>query len=263
MYIIKIGGGDTINLEAIAADLGGLEQPVVVVLGANAVRDELAERLGSPKQVVTSVSGYASVLSDATAIDIIMMSYAGLRLRRFVELCQRHGVNAVGLSGVDGLAVQGKRNKGIRVRENGKTLIKRDFSGKPESVNDTLLRLLLDNGFVPVLTIPIADENRYAVNSENDDIVNVLQRALSAKSIVQLIEAPGFLEDTEDADSVLARMTPEELTAREQQVSGRMKRKILALKKLFEHGAARVIIADGRCEQPVTRALAGQGTVIQ
>lgn len=263
MYIIKIGGGDSINLESIAADLDGLERPVVVVLGANAVRDQLAERLGSPKQVLTSVSGYSSVLSDRNAIDIIMMSYAGLRLRRFVELCQRQGVNAIGLSGLDGLAIEGKRNKGIRVRENGKTLIKRDFSGKPCAANDFLLRLLTDHGYVPVLTIPIADESRHAINSENDDIVNVLQRSLEAQTIVQLIEAPGFLEDVDDTSSVVARMTPQELAAREQQVSGRMKRKMLALRQLFEHGAVRVIIADGRCAEPIARALAGQGTVIQ
>jgi acetylglutamate/LysW-gamma-L-alpha-aminoadipate kinase len=263
MYIIKIGGGDSIDLESIAADLAGLDQPVVVVLGANAARDRLAERLESPKQVLTSVSGYSSVLSDQTAIDIIMMSYAGLRLRRFVELCQRHGVNAVGLSGLDGLVIEGRRNKGIRVRENGKTLIKRDFSGKPCAANDVLLRLLTDHGYVPVLTIPIADEGRHAINSENDDIVNVLQRCLEAQTIVQLIEAPGFLDKVDDADSVVARMTPEELAAREQQVSGRMKRKMLALRQLFQHGAARVIIGDGRCSEPITRALAGRGTVIR
>ena len=102
MIIVKIGGGENINLEGVVADLAGLDSPVLIVLGGNALRDELAERLGSPKQVLTSMSGYASVLSDETAIDVIMMSYAGLRCKRVVELCQRFGINAVGLSGIDG-----------------------------------------------------------------------------------------------------------------------------------------------------------------
>ena len=58
----------------------------------------------------------------------------------------------------------------------------------------------MDNGYVPVLTIPIIDENGHAINSENDDIVNVLQQALAAERIVQLIEAPGFLDDKDDPD---------------------------------------------------------------
>ena len=186
-----------------------------------------------------------------------------MRSSRFVELCQQSGVNAVGLSGIDGRAVQGQRNRGIRVREGSKTILKRDFSGKPKSVNAPLFRLLMDNGYVPVLTIPILDENGYAINSENDDIVNVLQQALAADHIVQLIEAPGFLDDKDDPTSLVPELSRSEIERREQQVEGRMKRKMLALRRLFESGATRVIIGDGRTERPVSDALAGKGTIIQ
>ena len=263
MYIIKVGGGAAINLEGIVRDLATIDGPAMVVLGANAVRDQLAERLGTPKQTLTSVSGYASVFSDEQAIDAIMMAYAGLRCSRFVELCQRNGVNALGLSGIDGRAIQGQRNRGIRVREGGKTLIKRDLSGKPESVNAALFHLLMDNGYVPVLTIPIIDEDGYAINSENDDIVNVLQQAIRADHIVQLIEAPGFLDDREDPATLVPTLTQSELERREQQVEGRMKRKMLALRRLLETGASRVTIGDGRGHSPISDALAGKGTVIQ
>ena len=232
------------------------------MLGANAARDDLAARLGSSTRTLTSVSGYTSVLSDETTLDVIMMAYSGLRSKRFVELCQRRGVDAIGLSGIDGRVVQGERNRGIRVREGGKTLIRRDYSGKPRSVNAGLLRTLLDGGYTPVLTIPIADEKGFAINSENDDIVNVLQGALGAERIVQLIEAPGFLDDPADPESVVAIMSRTELERREGQVEGRMKRKMLALRRLFEAGAAEVIIGDGRVEHPVRAALDGAGTVI-
>lgn len=261
--IVKVGGGAGLNVDGVVRDLAALEAPAVVVLGANAVRDELAERLGTPRQTVTSVSGYSSVLSDADAIDAILMAYAGLRAKRFVEACQQAGVNAVSLAGIDGRLVQGQRNRGIRVREGGKTLIRRDFSGKPKAVNDGLLHLLLDNGYTPVITIPIADEKGVAINSENDDIVTALAAALAPERIVQLIEAPGFLDDANDESSVVARMGKAELVAREAQVEGRMKRKMLALRNLFEAGAATVIIADGRTEHPLRDALDGNGTVIE
>ncbi len=263
MILVKIGGGNDINLPGIAEDLAALSDPFIVVHGANAVRDAIAAKLGAPTQVVTSVSGYTSVLSDKAALDAILMGYAGLRNKRIVELLQQNGVNAVGLSGIDGRAIQGRRNKGIRVRKNGKTLIVRDFSGKPGKANKELFQLLLDGGYAPVLSIPIIDERNTAINSENDDIINVLQAAFHAEAVLQLIEAPGFLADKDDESTVVPRIRAAELEQRESQVEGRMKRKMLALRRLFEEGAEKVIMSDGRVEHPVRDALAGKGTVIQ
>ncbi|CAB1078859.1 acetylglutamate kinase [Alkalispirochaeta odontotermitis] len=263
MIIVKIGGGAAINIPGIIEDLAGLDEPYVIVHGANALRDKLAEDLGQPKQVLTSVKGYTSVYSDENLLDVMMMAYAGLRNKRIVELCQQHGINAVGLSGLDGKIVQGKRNKGIRVYQGKKLKIVRDFSGKPRTVNARLLRLLLDNGYVPVLTVPIIDEVNAAINTENDDVVRVLQQALAADTVINLIEAAGFLENQDDPASLIERIPSAQLEAREQQVEGRMKRKMLAFRKLFEHGASKVIISDGRSDHPVADALAGKGTVIE
>ncbi|HSB05866.1 MAG TPA: [LysW]-aminoadipate kinase [Thermodesulfobacteriota bacterium] len=263
MIIIKIGGGAGINLHGIIQDIAKLREKFIIVHGANALRDKLAEDLGQPKQVVTSVSGYSSVYSDENLIDQMMMAYAGARNKRIVELCHQLGVNAIGLSGLDGKVIQGIRNKGIRVYQDGKLKILRDYSGKPEAVNRALLYLLLDHGYVPVLTVPIIDEQNNAINTENDDVVRVLQSAMSADTVINLIEAPGFLENKDDEGSLIKRIPVAELEAREQQSEGRMKRKILAVRKLFEHGASRVVIADGRGEHPVADALSGKGTVIE
>jgi len=263
MIIIKIGGGKEINLRAIINDLKSLDDKFIIVHGANALRDEIAEKLGKPKKTVTSASGYSSVFTDSESLDIMMMAYSGLKNKRIVEMCQQAGINAVGLTGIDGSVVKGARNKGIRVRENGKLRIIRDFSGKPKEINTKLLYLLLENGFVPVLTVPIIDENNYAVNSENDDIVAVLKEALDAEKVVQLIEAPGFMEDPHDSNSLINFISKDELENRESQVEGRMKRKILALRKLFNNGKGIVYIGDGRKENPLIDALNGKGTIIK
>ena len=262
MLVVKIGGGEAINLDGIARDLSTVEGPKVIVHGANALRDRLAARLGVEKRILTSVSGYASVYSDQELIDVMLMTYAGLRNKRIVESFQAHGVNAVGLTGLDGALVRGMRNRGIRVREGGKTLIKRDFSGKPVAVNRKLLGLLLDNEFVPVVTVPIIDERNTAINSENDDIVALLSAALEPDLVVQLIEAPGFLEDEDDPHSVVSEIPRGELARREKGAAGRMKRKLLAILRLVESGSTKVVIADGRSEHPVADVLAGKGTVI-
>lgn len=263
MLIVKAGGGSAINLAGVVKDLSEIGQPAIIVHGANALRDELAAKLKIPRETITSASGYTSVLSDNNTIDLQMMAYAGLRNKRLVEMCQQHGINAVGLSGLDGRVIQGRRNKGIRAKEGDKVRIVRDFSGKPKAINTELLRLLIENGYTPVLCVPIIDENGFAINSENDDIVALLQRELRAESIVQLIEAPGFLDDPQDPASLVSKITRDELEKREAQVEGRMKRKMLALRKLFEAGPTRVYISDGRVEHPLRDALDGKGTYIE
>lgn len=263
MIIVKIGGGKSINIDGIVQGLAKLDEKIIIVHGANAYRDELANNLNTPKKVIESVSGYSSVFSDEKAIDILIMAYAGLRNKRIVECCQKNGINAIGLSGIDGRIVQGARNRGIRVKEGTKLKIIRDFSGKPKSINRELLDLLMDKGYVPVLTVPIVDEEGFAINSENDDIVGLLQKEFSASRIIQLIEEKGFLDDKNDPDSVVKIISVSELEQRESQVQGRMKRKIHSLINLFNSAETQVIISDGRIENPIEYALNGGGTLIK
>ncbi len=263
MNIIKIGGGKRINVEGIISDLASFDEKFIIVHGANAYRDELAEELKAEKKVITSVKGYSSVFTDEKALDVLIMAYAGLRNKRIVEMCQQKGVNAIGLSGLDGRIVQGNRNKGIRVREEGKLKIVRDFSGKPASINTELLDLLTANGYVPVLTVPIIDEDGFAINSENDDIIAVLNQSVQADRIFQFIEAPGFLDDPTDESSLIPEINSAELHQKEAAVEGRMKRKLHALNKLLNGSKTKIVIADGRTEHPFNDALNHKGTLIQ
>ena len=111
--------------------------------------------------------------------------------------------------------------------------------------------------------MPIVDEEGRAINSENDDILAVFQRALKADKIIQFIEAPGFLENKDDESTLIANMTKGELQLKEDQVEGRIKRKLHALNKLFEESETTVIIADGRIDSPLKNALNAKGTVIK
>lgn len=259
--IVKVGGGRYINIDGIVRGIASLTESVIVVLGANHVRDRVAQSIGKPPQVMRSVSGYDSVYSDSEAIDVIMMSYAGVARNRFVERCQQMGVNAIGLSGIDGKLIEGCRNRGIKVRENGKILIKRDYSGKPYKVNSKLISQLSNDGYTPVISIPILDAEGCALNADNDNIVSQLHHALKSSRIYQFIEAPGLLIDPEDPSSLVKHLKSSEIAAHEARANGRMKRKLLALKKLLEAGGpTEIFIADGRTDAPIDDA--SEGTII-
>lgn len=267
MILVKIGGGASLNIDYIISDLARYLQSTgescIIVHGANAFRDDLAKKLQYEKMTLTSVSGYSSVYSDEEAINIQMMAYAGYKNKRIIETCQKNGINAIGLSGLDGKVIQGKRNQGIRVKEGEKIKIKRDFSGKPQSVNKDLLELLTGHGYTPVLTVPIIDENNFAINSENDDIIAMLHKEIQAKIIFQLIEEPGLLRDFKDKESVIKKLSKLELDSMEEKAEGRIKRKLLALKKLLDYGPTKIIVCDGRIEKPINSANNGAGTIIE
>jgi len=163
---------------------------------------------------------------------------------------------------MDGRAVTGTRNKGIRVFENKKKMVLRDFSGKPKAINSDLLLMLLEHSYVPVLTPPIMDENGFAINTENDDVVRKLAEAFAPQKIIQLIEAPGLLKDPEDPESVIPNLTFSQCEIWESRAEGRMKRKLLAIKKLGRIPDLMVHISDGRTASPLKDALDGNGTII-
>ena len=264
MIIIKIGGGSRINLEGVIKDLASIKEKCLIIHGANSLRNSIGEKLGIKRQEITSLSGYTSILSDSETIDLQMMVYAGLRNKRIVELCQQNGINAIGLSGLDGRLIQGKRNSGIKVVKDGKKKIIRDLSGKPKNVNFQLLDLLLERGYMPVISVPIIDENGYAVNSENDDIVTVFQKHYRAERVIHLIEEKGFLRDKDNHQSLIKYMSLLNVEFWMGKVEGRIKRKLFALSKLIKSSPdSRVFISDGRVLNPVRDALAGRGTAIK
>jgi [amino group carrier protein]-L-2-aminoadipate 6-kinase len=262
VLILKIGGGAGINIEGIADDLAGRTEPTVIVHGANAWRDDLADKLGVAREVVTSVRGYDSVLATEATMDVMLMAYAGLRNKRIVEALQRRNVAAIGLTGLDARIIQGKRNPGIQVRHGEKVLLRRDLSGKPQGINTALLQLLIVNGYTPVLTVPICDEQGFAISADNDDITAALHRDLRATTVVSLFEAPGFLSDPADAGSVIASMSRADVKQWEERSTGRIKRKLHAISRIMEEYPARVILADGRTAHPLADALEGKGTTI-
>jgi [amino group carrier protein]-L-2-aminoadipate 6-kinase len=267
MIVIKIGGSEGIDLDAVCADaaqLAATGQQFVLVHGGSHRTNEVAEALGHPPQFVTSPSGYTSRLTDRATLEIFEMVYCGQVNKGIVERLQQHGVNAIGLSGIDGRLWQGPRKQAIRAMENGRTrLIRDNFTGKVEQVNTQLLVTLLDAGYVPVLTPPAISYDGEAINVDGDRAAAATAVALNASDLLILSNVPGVLRDFPDENSLLPTIAADEIDhIAAAYAQGRMRIKLLGAQEALTGGVPRVVLGDARRERPISQALKGMGTVI-
>lgn len=266
MFVVKVGGSRGIDHDAIADDVADLlraGESLVMVHGGSAATNEVASKLGHPPEFVTSVSGFTSRRTDRRTLEIFEMVYCGRMNKGWVERLQARGVNAVGLSGIDGRIWEGRRKEAIRVVKDGRRMVIRDeYTGTVERVNTALLETLLAGGHLPVLTPPAISRAGEAINVDGDRAAAMTAAALGAESLVILSNVPGLLADFPDEASLIRRIPPGQLPASMDAARDRMKKKIMGAREALEMGLRRVVLADGRVAQPVTRALAGEGTVI-
>ena len=262
MLVVKLGGGAGVDPEPLLRDLAAHPEPWVLVHGGNAELNDLSRRLGKEPRFVTSPSGHTSRVTDPETIGLIQMAYRGRINNDLVLRLQRLGVNAVGLSGVDGALWRAERKEAIRVVEGGrKFLLRDDYTGKVTSVNADLLRLLLSNGYRPVLTLP-ALAGPDAVNVDGDRAAGMVAAALGARSLVILSDVPGLLRDVNDPASRIDRVARDGIEQAMGFAQGRFKKKVLGATEALEAGVGEVILASARKEHPLRDALAGDGTVI-
>ena len=264
--VLKVGGGASLNHDAIAADVASRWQSgnrLVMVHGGASFLNDISTKLGAPPEFLTSESGHTSRRTDRRTLEIFEMVYCGSMNKGWVERFQRLGVNAVGLSGLDGRTWQGPRKDAIRVVKDGRRMVVRDdYTGRVERVNTALLEMLLDGGFLPVLTPPAISTNGEAINVDGDRAAAMTAAALRAPTLVILSDVPGLLERFPDESSLMPRIRSADIAAFMAVAEGRMKKKVLGAEEALSMGVARVIFADGRVDSPLQRALDGHGTVI-
>jgi len=263
MRVIKVGGGNGIDYEAFCQDLSK-QQDFVLVHGGSSLLNEVSEQLGHPARFVTSVSGHQSRFTDRRTLELFNMVYAGHMNKMIVEMLQRLGVNALGMTGIDGRLVEGERKEALKIIEKGKKQVLRgDHSGIIRTINTRLLNLLLKNDYVPVLTPPAISSKGVAINVDGDRFAGKVAAALQADALLLLSNVPGLLRDIADEGSLIRRVSLDRIDEYIDHVAqGRMKKKLLGAKEALNGGVRRVILGDARGSTPVTDALAGEGTVI-
>jgi acetylglutamate/LysW-gamma-L-alpha-aminoadipate kinase len=268
MIVVKAGGSAGLDMNAVCADVAELVQQgqqVVLVHGGSHDTNTISEKLGHPPRIVTSVSGHESRYTDRQTLEILAMVAGGRINKLLVESLQQQGVNAIGLSGLDGRLLEGKRKAALRIVENGKRKVLRgEYSGKIEHVNTALLLMLLEAGYTPVVAPLAISYQHEALNVDGDRAAAAIGSAIKAQTVVILSNVPGLLQDYPDEASLISYIPLASASDYlDQYAKGRMKRKLLGAIEALQAGVGRVILADGRIDRPVHHALSGQGTVIK
>ena len=202
IQVIKIGGGVLENeaqRDAFLRQFAAIEGPKVLVHGGGRLATTMAERLGVETQMIDGRR-----VTDKETLDIVTMVYGGLVNKQVVAQLQTIGVNAIGLTGVDG----GWMKSVKRPIKNG---IDYGYVGDVIEVNGAHLRTLLDNGLTPVIAPITFSADGLLLNTNADTVAS--QTAISLAPDVQLtfcFEKAGVLSNPDDESSVIAKIIPED-----------------------------------------------------
>ena len=269
--VVKLGGARAVDPAGAVGDVAHLVangRDVVVVHGGSTAVDDLLDRLGIEPEYVETPSGVTGRFTDEATMEAFSMAMAGQVNTDLVTAMKNAGVDAVGLSGVDGGLLTGPRKSAVRVVEDGKRKIKRgDHSGTPNQVNDDLLSTLLADGYTPVVSPPMfgmeSESEGTPVNTDADRAAAAVAGALGAELVV-LTDVSGVYADPDDPDTLIDSVaTSEEYDALTDAAEGFMTRKVMAATEALESGAAAVTVADANVRDPVVAALDGAGTRIE
>lgn len=268
MLVIKIGGTNGVNFDAVTEDVAAqvkAGQRILVVHGGSGETNAISEQLGHPPQFVTSPSGFTSRYTDRTTLEIFAMVTTGKISTFIVERLQKLGVNALSLSGVDGRLMVARRKEAIRIIDpaTGKQrMLRDDYTGKIEEVKSELLMLLLNAGYTPVIAPLAISPEGDALNVDADRAAAMVAGAVNAEKLIILSNVPGLLRQFPDESTLIAHIDKAKVEQSLEFAEGRMKKKVLGASEALQLGVGQVVFADGRVASPIARALEGKGTVI-
>ncbi|MEM0214611.1 MAG: acetylglutamate kinase [Archaeoglobaceae archaeon] len=267
--VFKIGGHAMVNdevLEETVKDILLLYftgiKPVVVHGGGPEISEKM-ERLGLKPKFVEGLR-----VTDRETMEVVEMVLDGKINSRIVSMFIKNGGKAVGLSGKDGLLIVAEK-KLLKLKKGmEETMVDLGFVGETKLVNPGILRLLLDNGFIPVVSPVSADLEGNVYNLNADSVAGDIASALRAKKLIMLTDVPGILRDVNDKNSLISRIKLSELEQLYEKgvLKGGMLPKFDAIAKALRGGVEKVHVIDGSKKHAILLELftkEGIGTMVE
>ncbi|TVR04169.1 MAG: acetylglutamate kinase [Deltaproteobacteria bacterium] len=178
---------------------------VVVVHGGGRHVTDLARQLGLESRFVGGRR-----VTDEPTLDVLKMVLSGKISVEILSLLKKKGVRAMGVSGVAAGVIEARRRPPTRVSGGGDELVDFGEVGDIERIDTRLLQLLLDEGYIPVLSPLGADADGDVLNINADTVAAHLAASLNAEKLLLLTGTPGVMTDLKDPTSLISRITADE-----------------------------------------------------
>ena len=255
--VVKYGGAAMVKeslKKSFCDDLSLLRslglRPVVVHGGGPEISRTL-ERLGHTSEFVDGRR-----ITNSADLKVVEMVLTGSINSELVTLLNRDGAHAVGVSGKDGALLRAEKLVGSDGRDLGQV-------GRITEVNHGFLQMLLDQGYLPVVSPVGLGPNGETYNINADDAAAAVATALKADKLVYLTDVAGILESGE----LISELSAAQLEAKAQSgvIKGGMRAKAEAILGAVRGGVSRVHIVDGRMPHSVIGELftdRGVGTLV-
>lgn len=263
--VIKYGGNAMVeeNLkQGFARDVVLLKlvgmNPVVVHGGGPQINDML-KRIGKQGEFIQGMR-----VTDAETMDMVEMVLGGLVNKDIVNLINRQGGHAVGLTGKDGGFIRAKKML-MRDREKTDEWIDIGQVGEIESIDPALIALLETRDFIPVIAPIGVGESGESYNINADLVAGRLASVLGAEKLILLTNTPGVLDRLGNLLTGLTAQRVDELFE-DGTISGGMMPKIGSALDAVKSGVKSCHIIDGRVEHGLLLEVltdAGVGTLIK
>jgi len=250
-FVVKFSGKVTENREnlaSLAEELALLHQvgiKICVIHGGGKQLTELAQKLGVAQTVIEGRR-----VTDDDTLELAKMIFAGKINTDILAALRQRGINAVGLSGVDGNIVHAVKRppKEIKNKETGITETV-DFGnvGDVLQINARLLSLLLDADYLPVVSSLGADDEGSVFNINADTIAAEIAIQLKAEKLVLLSDVNGLYLNPDDPSTKVSRLTIAEAERMIETglATGGMIPKIQSLVSLLKSGVKSAHIISG------------------
>lgn len=270
-FVVKLSGKVTEgreNLVSLAEELALMHQVgirVCVVHGGGKQLSELALQMGVEQTIIEG----RRVTDDAT-LDMAKMIFAGKINTEILAALRNRGAHAVGLSGIDGNIVHAVRRppREIVNRETGESSHV-DFGhvGDIVEIDDRLLRVLLDQEYLPVVSSLGADAEGRIFNINADTIAAGIAVRLQAEKLILLSDVDGIYLRPRERDSKLSRLTVAEIERLidDGTATGGMIPKLQSIADLLRRGVRSAHIIDGGARNALLSEVftdEGTGTMI-
>jgi [amino group carrier protein]-L-2-aminoadipate 6-kinase len=256
MITIKIGGSVVDNLHPSTIDdiKKVVEQEgVILVHGGGKEVTKVTEQLGKEPKFVVSPSGIKSRYTDKETSEIFTMVMSGRINKAIVQMLQKNGINAIGLSGMDGKTIEANRKKKLMImNEKGrKQVIDGGYTGKISNVNSDLIKTIMDKGYTPVISpIAISEESEF-LNVDGDRAAANVAGHVNADKVLFITNVDGLLME----DKLVEKLSLKEAKEIMPKIGFGMEKKILAATEALEMGVTEALIANGQKENPISAAI--------